>query len=316
MKTIFSYLKEFWLNEKANKFLIVLGLFLIISLGVNYSLNFKIKYIKYFSTGNLKFLKIFAFFLLPVIFSFVSYALLAKDKVGCSKKYLLFDYKIWIFIFISVSIYSVSVCFTPYSAYIKDNFPRNTRSFLWQSSSLILRSTLMIALPYLYFLFTKKRGDRFYGFHISKSGMQIYLILAIVALIGVFVASFGESFAKFYPMYKPRGELNYFNITKLQAYGIYETIYGLSFVSVEFFFRGFFVFALARLMGQGAIYVMASLYMYIHFSKPLAESVSSFFGGMLLGIIAYRTKSIYGGIILHLTLAIGMDLFALAQKSW
>jgi hypothetical protein len=88
----------------------------------------------------------------------------------------------------------------------------------------------------------------------------------------------------------------------------YELSYGLDFVSIELFFRGFLVIALARYAGQYAILPMAAFYCTIHFGKPLGECISSFFGGLALGVIAWRTRSILGGLIVHLGLAWLMEV--------
>ena len=39
------------------------------------------------------------------------------------------------------------------------------------------------------------------------------------------------------------------------------------------------------------------------FGKPLGEDISSFWCGLLLGIISYNTQSIWGGLIVHLGIA-------------
>jgi hypothetical protein len=53
---------------------------------------------------------------------------------------------------------------------------------------------------------------------------------------------------------------------------------------------------------------MAAFYCTIHFGKPLGECITSFFGGLALGVLAYRTRSILGGLIIHLGLAWMMEL--------
>ena len=40
----------------------------------------------------------------------------------------------------------------------------------------------------------------------------------------------------------------------------------------------------------------------------MAEAISSFFGGTLLGIVAYNTGSIWGGLIVHLGIAWMMEI--------
>jgi membrane protease YdiL (CAAX protease family) len=50
------------------------------------------------------------------------------------------------------------------------------------------------------------------------------------------------------------------------------------------------------------------VYAMIHFEKPLLEAISSIVGGTVLGVISHRTRSIYGGVILHLGIAYMMEM--------
>ena len=54
---------------------------------------------------------------------------------------------------------------------------------------------------------------------------------------------------------------------------------------------------------------MVCMYVSIHLWKPAGETISSFFGGLLLGILVYETESIWGGIIAHCGIALLMELF-------
>jgi hypothetical protein len=96
----------------------------------------------------------------------------------------------------------------------------------------------------------------------------------------------------------------------------YELSYGLDFLSIELFFRGLLVIGLIRYAGEQAILPMAAFYCTIHFGKPLGECISSFFGGMVLGVLAYRTRSILGGLIVHLGLAWMMELGGWLGHTW
>ena len=88
----------------------------------------------------------------------------------------------------------------------------------------------------------------------------------------------------------------------------YELSYGSDFLTIELFFRGFLVLAFARFAGGASILPMAVFYCTIHFGKPLAECISSYFGGIILGVITYNTRSIWGGLIVHLGIAWLMEL--------
>lgn len=91
--------------------------------------------------------------------------------------------------------------------------------------------------------------------------------------------------------------------SKTWYYFAYEFCYSLDFVSIEFFFRGFLILSLAKICGSRCIIPVACFYCSIHFGKPMAEAISSFWGGILLGIISYNTRSIWGGLIIHLGIA-------------
>jgi hypothetical protein len=89
---------------------------------------------------------------------------------------------------------------------------------------------------------------------------------------------------------------------------LFELSYGTDFISIEFFFRGFLVLAFVKWVGKDAILPMACFYCSVHFGKPLGECISSYFGGMLLGIVVYNTRSIFGGLMVHLGIAWLMEI--------
>jgi membrane protease YdiL (CAAX protease family) len=94
----------------------------------------------------------------------------------------------------------------------------------------------------------------------------------------------------------------------------WELIYFLQFVGLEFFFRGFLVHSLKPSLGLYSIFVMTVPYCMIHFSKPVPETFSAIAAGIFLGWLSYKNGSIWLGLILHLTVALSMDLFALNAK--
>jgi hypothetical protein len=89
---------------------------------------------------------------------------------------------------------------------------------------------------------------------------------------------------------------------------LFELSYGSDFLGIEIFFRGFLILAFIKWAGKDAILPMACFYCTIHFGKPLGECISSYFGGLLLGVVVYNTRSIYGGLIVHLGIAWMMEI--------
>lgn len=95
---------------------------------------------------------------------------------------------------------------------------------------------------------------------------------------------------------------------------IWELIYFLQFFGLEFFFRGFLVHSLKQGLGFYSIFAMTVPYCMIHFGKPPAETIAAIAAGIFLGWLSYRNGSIWIGLILHCTVALSMDVFALYGK--
>ena len=131
-------------------------------------------------------------------------------------------------------------------------------------------------------------------------------MLALVLPLAYLVAS-TPAFARTYPKYAGASE-------SLSQLLLWEAAYAFQFLMLEFFFRGFLIFALSRFIGSLAIFVMIVPYAMIHLSKPLAECVGSIVTGIALGTVALRTRSIYGGVLVHSAIGFGMDIFALMAK--
>ena len=153
-----------------------------------------------------------------------------------------------------------------------------------------------------------KHEQLFYGSRIKGMDWTPYLwmLAFMIPLIGL--AATQPDFQAMYPkMQNIRGifsDKDFHWWHKL----LYELSYGSDFITIEFFFRGFLILALAKYVGPGAILPMACFYCTIHFGKPLGECISSYFGGILLGVVVYNTRSIFGGLMVHLGIAWLMEL--------
>jgi CAAX protease family protein len=134
---------------------------------------------------------------------------------------------------------------------------------------------------------------------------KIYAGLFLAVLPLVVGASFTTDFQSTYPFYRGPGQLRW------------ETLYGLSFVSLEFFFRGFALYAVERAAGRIAIFVMVVPYTMIHFGKPVPEVLGAIVAGVILGHMSLKTRSIWGGVAVHMGVAWTMDALALYHtKNW
>ncbi|MDN5939441.1 MAG: CPBP family glutamic-type intramembrane protease, partial [Salinisphaera sp.] len=135
-----------------------------------------------------------------------------------------------------------------------------------------------------------------------------YLALAAPIVFFAFLVSYTPAFQHTYPFYRFAGR----SWADLLAW---EVIYLAQFAFLEFFFRGFLLHAMARAFGAVAIFIMAVPYLMIHFTKPWPEAFGALAFGILLGILSLRSGSIWGGASVHMTVALSMDLMALAQEN-
>jgi hypothetical protein len=146
-------------------------------------------------------------------------------------------------------------------------------------------------------------GLRTRGFHAAPYLGLLLLLVPLVAL-----ASTQPDFLRVYPKVRAVDFMSSYPGPLWIWRAGYELSYGLDFLSIELFFRGLLVIGLVRYAGDKAILPMAAFYCTIHFGKPLGECVTSFAGGLALGVLAYRTRSVLGGLVVHLGLAWMMEV--------
>lgn len=143
----------------------------------------------------------------------------------------------------------------------------------------------------------------------TASHAWVYIGLFLLAVPFVLVASASSEFQERYPLpATPAGSEPWPELW------VWWAVYAAQFVAVEVFFRGFLVLGLAPRFGALAIAVMVIPYTMIHFVKPPAEAVAAIVGGLVMGTLAYRTRSIWWGVALHCAVAALMDVASLWHK--
>jgi membrane protease YdiL (CAAX protease family) len=136
--------------------------------------------------------------------------------------------------------------------------------------------------------------------------LWVYVVLFLPVGALVWAVSYTPAFQQNYPFYaNPNG---------LADFLVWEIMYALQFCALEFFFRGFLLNGLKERLGVDAILLMIIPYCMIHFQKPLLETFGAIVAGLILGILAMRTRSIWGGATIHVAVATSMDVAALLQR--
>ncbi len=131
-------------------------------------------------------------------------------------------------------------------------------------------------------------------------GLAYLVVFACVLL----VTRYDPHFREYYPFYD-RSDRSWADLA------MWEVLYAAQFFSLEFFFRGFWLTSLKRTLGSQAIFAMVVPYCMIHFGKPFLECLAAILAGIFLGTLAMKTRSIWSGFLIHVSVAITMDLSAL-----
>lgn len=184
-------------------------------------------------------------------------------------------------------------------------------------SRLFLLCGWALSCVFLYFIipalvvrygFRESLADYGLGLKGAFGHLKIYILLFLIVLPLVIGVSFSERFQRQYPFYQTYGS----GIPPGFVY--WEMAYAVQFFALEFFFRGFMLHGLKRRFGFYAIFVTMVPYCMIHFGKPFPETIGAIVAGFALGVLSLRTGAIWLGFLIHVSVALSMDVLALWQK--
>ncbi len=307
---LLSYFKNYFTREfNLTTHLAVLA-FLGICIGLNYNYSIYPNYFRvsrYSEWGVLKLWGMFAFAFLGTIGLIA--ALEKQNKIRFSVSFIVLGLLALFFISLDSSYYLLK--------YGKQLIPidsPNARFYYKLIANGI--SLFSILLPCLIiYKIVKKFKPELYGLKRNGANIAPYFVFIGIMIPVIYIAaSIDETLLNYYPSYKPQANdatpyVNWLKIT------IYELFYGVDFISVEVIFRGFMVVGLSRFVGKHAILPMVACYTFLHFGKPMLETIGSVFGGFALGILAFESRNIYGGIAVHLGVAYTMEFIAFVLKA-
>ncbi|MDX1691610.1 MAG: CPBP family intramembrane glutamic endopeptidase [Acidimicrobiia bacterium] len=175
----------------------------------------------------------------------------------------------------------------------------------WGISSLVVR----VLLPLLVIVAILGERPRDWGWRVVTGWEHVrpYALFLGVMVPVVWIASAMGSFQAKYPFYDGAvaGGWHFWG---------FQLFYGLQFLGVEAFFRGFLLFGLERRFGWYSIAVMVIPYTMIHFGKPMPETFAAIVAGAALGYLALRSRSFLYGAALHWAVAITMDVTVLGRQ--
>lgn len=315
MHAIVQYVRQYFRSEWNPRLFGATTALLTVSFAVNYGFSFETHVVRRLTTPWEQAAFFYGFYAVPYLFTLLFWCS-STNRWG-----VLHDRRFWFLFqlcFITLSAY-VALHNVPYFLLQQDAsaysiFPRILHTYIVRYASNLLPGVIAVVPLWVYWYIHDRSTSHFYGFSTSNIRLRTYAAILLLLAPLILAASFSPDFREAYPRYKFGLPTTLPAAEQHALVGLFQVCYGFDFVFVELFFRGFMVMAFARFLGSGAILPMVVVYAFIHFQKPLGEALGSIGGGLALGIISYNTKSIYGGVILHLGVAYLMEMAGTLQR--
>jgi membrane protease YdiL (CAAX protease family) len=145
-------------------------------------------------------------------------------------------------------------------------------------------------IPMLVILLVFRDMPADYGF--QWGNWRVGLMWTAVAAVGMTIILWflarTPAMQSYYDARAPREVLQLLYLTAVDLFGW------------EFIWRGFMLFGLARILGPGpAIMIQAIPFAFMHLGKPEIETLSTIFGGIGFGFIAWQSQSFIYPWLIH-----------------
>lgn len=298
MKPIFQKIHHLFFTTYPIAFSLFVIFFTTALVYINYDLNLNEYLINTYSKNSLQIIFYFFIYFIAFVVCFMGYSFFTKDYKFWQQKLF------WIIAISAPLIFGFQQYFYQYQSFVQKYFTINNQAVYNTTFEWLCRSIILLSYAFFIWMIDKKNSDSNAIVKSTSVPKNMYLYMIGIIVPCVILAASSTSFQEAYPKIKTVLQ----NQPTLAKAFHFEAAYTLNFIAIEVFFRYVLIIVLAKYCGPACIMAMATFYCTIHFGKPMVECISSFFGGILLGIIAYEYKTIKGGILLHLTIAYTMEL--------
>ncbi len=178
----------------------------------------------------------------------------------------------------------------------------------WQ---FILFFVLMFIFPALYVKLVMKKPLRDFGVRTGdlKYGSRWLISIPLIVVPLIYISSKMPDVRLEYPLAKVL-------LTDRQHLLVYELMYVVFYyIAWEFYFRGFLLFGLKERFGAvNAILIQTISSCLVHIGKPEGEIIGSIVVGILFGMIALRSRSIWYVFLIHASIGVLTDIFIIYSQ--
>ncbi|MEO6550749.1 MAG: CPBP family intramembrane glutamic endopeptidase [Ferruginibacter sp.] len=301
MSKILKYIEEFYRAEIRLFYLLIVMAMLAVMIYFNYWHGLEKHYVAGGASRFYRFAGYYLLYFIPFATAFLLQRFFFKEYNYLQTPWF------WIIILLAPAFFSFRVNFDFHQAWVIQHFSGADLKFYLHSINWIVRVFVVLLPVYIVWWIKDRKVQPVYGTK-ALDDIKPYLIMLLIMAPLIALASTQKDFLQVYPRAQIIDNIPMQTWQQKWRYLVFELSYGFDFVSIEIFFRGFLILALANICGSHCIIPVACFYCTIHFGKPMGEAISSFFGGMLLGIVSYNTQSIWGGLLVHVGIAWLMEM--------
>ncbi len=160
-------------------------------------------------------------------------------------------------------------------------------------------------LPILIIRFVFHEPLSWYGVQIgdAKFGWLAVAVMAPVMIALTYPSANNPQFLAEYPLFKGAG-------ASAMIFTAHSLLYLVYYLGYEMMMRGFIQFGLRAQLGDwNAILVQTAISTLFHIGKPDGEIFSSILGGLVWGIVVFRSRSLLYVLIVPWLLGVSLDFF-------
>lgn len=309
MKQLIDYVVGYFREDFHRGYYTAIALFLFAAFTINFSTDFKLDVLNPTLREPIGFVYFCCFYGIAYYFAAFAWAWF-HDGASLLRSRAFWGVSGFVIVSMALDNYSTNLPRAIVSAAeVPEPLRHWVRMCLWN-----LDRMLAIALPVILFRrLVDRRPGWFYGVDPRGVDWRPYAVMMGLMVPLVAWASFQPAFLATYPTYRAGAAEAWLGASHATTFGVYETTYVLRYVSIELFFRGFLVLGLEKTLGRAVLMPMVTVYAFWHFGKPLPEAIGSIVAAYVLGVFALRSRSIVGGILVHVGVALSMEAAAYLQ---
>lgn len=167
--------------------------------------------------------------------------------------------------------------------------------------------TLFI-LPVVIIKFILKEKLKNYGINFGKIKIgvtySIFFLIILIPIVWIITAQL--EFADVHPFLQSANN-------NWLIFSIFESGLFIYMFAWEFIWRGFMLFGLEEKFGFYAVFIQMIPFVILHNGTPAFETFSAIIGGIILGFLAFRTRSFLYGVLIHFILLFSIDLISVLR---